>query len=328
MSDKPLVSIVIPVYNQLESFLRQSIESAINQTYHNTEIIISDNHCTNGSSEIIAAYSQADKRIRIVRPASFLTLIENFIFAYDFAIGEYICPLSSDDILYPEMIDAQLQPFFTYPDLSFSYSMPLFFTEYIDKAKWLPNKLDTGFFTATIFLELYIKYRLCTWGGILFRTVDYRKMGGFSKEYIFAGDVYAIIQLILLNGGVYCINKPLSAIRQWKREEHSNRTPYTLDEVSKIYRNAEKQAPVIGISLNHAVVEKAKRAIFVKEVYPIAYFIQFNKRSPDIIEKTAVVIKDNYPKGILNFIINNRNNKVGLLFSIAYLSWMKFKNLF
>ena len=328
MTDKPLVSIVIPVYNQQENFLRQSIESALGQTYSNTEIIISDNYSTNGSSEIITAYAHADKRILVIRPPIFLSLIENFIFAYSFAKGKYICPLSSDDILYPEMINEHLQPFFSYPDLSFSYSVPLFFSDDIITAKWVANKLDTGFFPANTFLTSYIRYRLCTWGGILFKTADYNKMGGFSKDYVFAGDIHAIIQMILLNGGVYCINKPLSAIRQWKREEHSNRTPYALDEVAKIYRNAEKQAAATGIALQHRVVEKAKKAIFVKEIYPIAYFVQFNKRSPEIIEKTAVIIAENYPKGLFNFIVSNRKNKVGLLFSVAYLSWMKLKNLF
>ena len=53
MISPPLVSIVIPTYNQKEQFLRECIESASSQTYKNIEIVISDNHSTNNAKSII-----------------------------------------------------------------------------------------------------------------------------------------------------------------------------------------------------------------------------------------------------------------------------------
>ena len=52
----PLVSIIVPVYNQRPDFLRECIESVINQTYTNIEIIISDNHSTNETPEVLNTY--------------------------------------------------------------------------------------------------------------------------------------------------------------------------------------------------------------------------------------------------------------------------------
>lgn len=324
----PLVSIIIPTYNQREHFLKESIESAISQTYPNTEIILSDNHSTNGTSAIIAAYAQKDKRIRIIRPSQFLSLIENFIFAYSQAQGQYICPLSSDDILYPELIEEHLQPFFTYPELSFSYSIPLYFVTGINAAKWHSDKLATGFYPADLFLEIYIKRRHCSWGGILFKTADYNKIGGFLKEFAYAADVDLIIKLILLNGGVYCINKRLSAIRQWTRDEHTNRTPYAYAAFAKILDNIENEAIENKINLRMGIAKKAKKNVFAGEVFPIAYFIHFKKRSPDILEKTVAVVNENYPTGIYNFVIKNRKNFIGLAFSFGYLSFKKIRKLF
>lgn len=330
MIKKPLVSIVIPIYNQHESFLRECIESAINQTYSNIEILISDNHSINGSSEIIASYAQTDRRIRIVKPQQFLSMMENFIFAYNNANGEYICPLSSDDILYPEIVEEHLKPFYTYPELSFSYSVPLYFSADINKGKWIPSKLNSGFYSSGTFLALYVKHRTryCTWGAILFKTTSYYKIGGFPKEFHFAADVDAIIKLILLNGGVYCINKPLCAIRQWEREEHNTRTPDVLRDIAKIYDTIESEGLTNKISLHPKIAKKAKKIFFLNQVLAIPYFLQCNRRTPEIIEKTIAVIKENYPNGIFNFAIANRKNKVGLVLSVVSLSFMRVKSWF
>jgi hypothetical protein len=206
----------------------------------------------------------------------------------------------------------------------------LYFSANINKAKWISNKLKTGFYSSGIFLALYIKHRTryCTWGGILFKTTSYHKIGGFSKEYHFAGDVDAILKLILLNGGVYCINKPLSAIRQWERAEHNSRTPYVLGDMAKIYDNIENEGLTNQVSLHAKIAKKAKKTFFLNQVLAIPYFLQFNKRSPEVIEKTVVIIKENYPEGIFHFAIANRKNKVGLVFSIAFLSYMRVKNWF
>ena len=75
----PLVSIIIPVFNQNEAHLRDCIDSALGQSYNNIEIIISDNHSTNGASGIIAGY-HSDK-IQKVRPPIFLDMTGSFAFA-------------------------------------------------------------------------------------------------------------------------------------------------------------------------------------------------------------------------------------------------------
>lgn len=328
MVNNPLVSIVIPTYNQHENFLRECIESAINQTYNNIEIIISDNHSANGATEIIAEYAQKDTRIRSIKPPQFLSMVDHFIFAYDHILGEYICPLSSDDILYPEIVEEQLKPFNDHPGLPFCYSIPLYFSTEMSKAKWTPGTLDTGFYSSQVFLESYIKRRDCSWGAILIKTSAFRKIGGISENVNFAADTDTIINFILAGGGVYCINKPLSAIRIWERTELTNRAPFVLAEVAHIYDKVDKLVAASNFKLDKKITADAKRAIFAYEIYPIAYFTIFKKRDPDILEKTAAVIKENYPTGLFNFIVNNRKNVMGLFFSLSYLSIKKVKRIF
>ena len=65
MEQTPRVSIVVPVYN-VERYLRQCLDSLVNQTYQNVEIICVDDGSTDRTGEILEDYSQKDKRIRVI----------------------------------------------------------------------------------------------------------------------------------------------------------------------------------------------------------------------------------------------------------------------
>jgi len=94
------VSIIIPVYNA-EKYLEECLESALNQTYSNIEIIAVDDGSTDGSNEILQKYSS---RIKIIskengRAASALNA------GIKKASGEWIKRLDSDDVLYPNALE-------------------------------------------------------------------------------------------------------------------------------------------------------------------------------------------------------------------------------
>lgn len=64
-SSKPLISIIIPVYNTAP-YLRRCINSVINQTYKNLEIICIDDGSTDGSELIVDEYAKCDSRVKVV----------------------------------------------------------------------------------------------------------------------------------------------------------------------------------------------------------------------------------------------------------------------
>lgn len=94
----PLVSIIITSYNRAHS-IEAAIRSSLEQTYHNIEIIISDNCSTDNSMEIINQYGD-DPRVRIFRNDTNIGMIPNFRKATEeLAKGEFITYVSSDDRL-------------------------------------------------------------------------------------------------------------------------------------------------------------------------------------------------------------------------------------
>jgi glycosyltransferase involved in cell wall biosynthesis len=105
MTDGPLVSVCIPVYNG-EKFLRETIESVINQTYRNLEIIFCDNCSTDDTIKIIGSYR--DSRIRLVRNDSNLGNFNNFRKVLSLGTGKYLTYLSADDLIVADAVEASV----------------------------------------------------------------------------------------------------------------------------------------------------------------------------------------------------------------------------
>lgn len=95
MTDNPLISIIIPVYN-VEQYLTRCLDSVINQTYSNLEIIIVDDGSTDNSGSICDEYSKADSRIMVIHQANGgLSAARNT--GINNASGDMIGFLDSDD---------------------------------------------------------------------------------------------------------------------------------------------------------------------------------------------------------------------------------------
>lgn len=96
MMNPPLLSIGMPVYNS-EDCIGRAIESLLEQTYPNMEIVISDNCSTDRTKEICLSYAAADNRIRYHRNAIDIGKEPNFLRVLELATGEYFIWNCGDD---------------------------------------------------------------------------------------------------------------------------------------------------------------------------------------------------------------------------------------
>lgn len=92
----PLISVVIPIYN-MENYLSKCVDSILNQTYRNLEIILVDDCSTDKSEEIIKQYVDQDDRIKAVAHQKNMGLFQARISGCDIATGKYIAFVDSDD---------------------------------------------------------------------------------------------------------------------------------------------------------------------------------------------------------------------------------------
>ena len=98
-----LISIIVPVYN-VEKYLRECLDSIINQTYKNIEIILVDDGSTDGSGAICDEYALIDNRISVLHISNGgVSNARNL--GIDNAHGEYIMFVDADDIIMPYVIE-------------------------------------------------------------------------------------------------------------------------------------------------------------------------------------------------------------------------------
>lgn len=92
-----LVSIAMCTYNG-EKYLIQQLDSLINQTYSNLEIIIVDDGSKDSTLDILYAYQQRDSRLKIFQNDTNLGFVQNFSKAISLCSGDYIALADQDDI--------------------------------------------------------------------------------------------------------------------------------------------------------------------------------------------------------------------------------------
>ncbi len=97
---QPFISIIIPTYN-VESYIARCLDSCVNQTLHNIEILVIDDCGSDDSIKIAQSYADKDSRIRIIHNKQNLGLFNTRITGERVARGEYILPLDGDDYISP-----------------------------------------------------------------------------------------------------------------------------------------------------------------------------------------------------------------------------------
>lgn len=88
----------IPVYNQANT-IAETVKSALAQTEPFDEILVVDNHSTDGTSEILQSFSE---KVRIISPPNHLSMVENWNYCVEQLGGTWFSLLSGDDLLKPE----------------------------------------------------------------------------------------------------------------------------------------------------------------------------------------------------------------------------------
>lgn len=114
----PLVSVIMPVYNG-ERFLPAALESILNQTYSNLEVLVLDNGSTDGTKPIIESFARRDSRIKPLfepAPLGYGGEVATNVASRQ-ARGEFLAKLDADDIAHPERLAKQVAFLQANPDV-------------------------------------------------------------------------------------------------------------------------------------------------------------------------------------------------------------------
>jgi glycosyltransferase involved in cell wall biosynthesis len=107
--DMPKISVLIPLYN-MENFIAQAIESVLEQTFSDLELIIVDN-CSTDRSITIARHYESDKRVKIFQNSENIGAVRNWNQCMLYASGEYLKFLFADDYFKKNALEEFIKPF-------------------------------------------------------------------------------------------------------------------------------------------------------------------------------------------------------------------------
>ena len=105
---KPDISVIMSVYNG-ETYLEEAIESVINQTFKNWELIIINDCSTDSTGEILSEFASKDERIKVHTNEVNLRLPKSLNKAISLCTGKYIARMDADDICLPDRFEKQFK---------------------------------------------------------------------------------------------------------------------------------------------------------------------------------------------------------------------------
>lgn len=107
LNHKPLVSVVIPVYNG-EKYIEETIKSILNQTYPNFELILVNDCSPDNSHLILHKYEKLDKRVKNVKNQKNIGISSTINNGITHARGKYLAMSDQDDISYPTRFEKEV----------------------------------------------------------------------------------------------------------------------------------------------------------------------------------------------------------------------------
>lgn len=188
----PLVTIAIPTYNRADSYLKQAIQSALNQTYSNIEIIVSDNCSTDHTEALVRSFN--DSRIQYFKQSRNIGMVNNANFCLDKAKGAYFIQFHSDDLLDHDFVSVCMQAVNDDTNVGIIITGTRIIDEEGNVVREDTNKAEGC--STTDFMLSWFEYKvplyLCS---TLYNTRRLQELGGFRSKTDQYEDCVALFQL-------------------------------------------------------------------------------------------------------------------------------------
>ena len=198
MKSTPLVTVLMPVYN-CQLYIREAIESILNQTYVNFELLIIDDASTDETVAIIKSYE--DARINLVVKPENSGLTKSLNYGLSLAKGEYIARMDGDDISLPNRLAVQIEY------LEKNKEVALCGTQYkvIGREKYSNHPCSYEDLKVNLLEECYIAHPTVVFRTAFVKThkVNYSEKFDFIEDYelwsrlIFLGKIVNIDQVLV-----------------------------------------------------------------------------------------------------------------------------------
>jgi glycosyltransferase involved in cell wall biosynthesis len=203
MIGSPKVSVIITCYNHA-SFLDEAIQSVLEQSFQQHEIIVIDDGSTDQSSEIAARYSE----VRLIRQKNQgLSAARNA--GITASRGEYVVFLDADDRLLSHALETGADRLDAHEECAFAYGRYRLITADSKPIPWAPRHSIQG----EPYLRLLVSNYIGMHAVVMYRRTIFEEVGGFNRSLAACED-YEMYLRITRNHPIYCHNLIIADYRQ------------------------------------------------------------------------------------------------------------------
>ena len=220
----PKVSVIIPNYNHAQ-FLEQRVESVLNQTFQDFEIIFLDDASTDNSKEVFSKYSNHPKISHVIfNETNSGSPFKQWNKGFGLSTGEYIWIAESDDYADSTFLQKLVQKLDSCPTVGLVYSQSWqvdengtiastldWWTDDLDRSKWLNDFSANGIDVCKKYLS--VKNVIPNASGVIFRHEFIFELDSDIEKFRLCGDWLFWIK-ILLNSDLSFIAEPLNYFRK------------------------------------------------------------------------------------------------------------------
>lgn len=220
--EKPLVSIVFTSYNHKE-YLRQALDSLVNQTYPNLEIIIIDDCSTDGSQEILKEYEHYDNIDLKLQTNNSGSYVKASNYGASFAKGEYILFAQCDDFAESNQIQKLLEVFEKNPSIGVVFSKSnlvdengtVFNDDFLGRERSFKKKVSNDGLIKGKEMKEFLSFScvIPNLSAALIKADLFRKINGLSDKYLVVADWEFWLDLTE-ETDFYYVSEPLNYFRQ------------------------------------------------------------------------------------------------------------------
>jgi glycosyltransferase involved in cell wall biosynthesis len=213
-----------------EKYLHEAIDSVLNQTYINWELIFWDNQSTDNSANIFKSYN--DVRLKYYLAPMHTDLGGGRASAWKYLTGDFIAILDVDDVWFPCKLEKQL-PLFDDKEVGMVISDTLFFNEKNNKSLYEKGYPPTGWVFEHLILDYFVSLETL----ILRKTAIDKLPRAFDPDFSFIADFDLVVRLSQL----YKLALVPEVLAKWRVHGESDTWKYPLSFIEEKERWIKKQ---------------------------------------------------------------------------------------
>lgn len=284
MKNEKLVSVIVPIYNS-ELYLEQCIQSLVDQTYTNIEVVLIDDGSTDKSAYIVECYAKHDDRIKyFFQENQGVSKARNY--GVQMAQGDYLYFVDSDDWIDSNALSLLMENVLE-NNIEFAFSN--YYYVYDNETKMSHVNSDTQIIKREKMIENYLllKNRGLI-GGCLFKRQKWNLLGLEFPKQKQCEEWFLIVQFVCNTDNIFYSSEPLYYYRQ-RQDSAIHIVNYGL--INSCYQTSKNIIDYVNDNVDPLLIQ-AFSALTVSEMFHIINDLGKEKLSEEQQEKFKLIIKE------------------------------------